>query len=126
MPLIAVIAGAASRAYGRGMPRLALKLITLLAVLLMPLGMAAAPAAVAADHHPAAAAIEHCPDSQLPSPDVAGGLAECAMPCASALPAWDYPPPAAGPTPQQPAERRVEHRLTGVLMEIATPPPKTA
>jgi hypothetical protein len=108
------------------MPCLALKLITVLAVLLMPLGMAAAPAALPAGHHAVAGAIEHCPDSQLPSPDLAGGLAECAMPCASALPAWDYPPPTESPRPQQPAERRIEHRLTGVLMEIATPPPKTA
>ena len=48
--------------YCAGMRALALNLLTLVAVLLMPFGMTAAPAApVAAEHH-SAAMMQHCPE----------------------------------------------------------------
>lgn len=100
------------------------KLLALLAVLLMPLGMSAA---AAADHHAsmAGASTNHCPDqsSQHPQRD---GAAMCSMACASALPAQEL-------IRNEPPVRRAalvmpvaDHRLHGVLPEIATPPPKLA
>ena len=104
------------------------RLLVLLAVLLMPLGMAPA-AAVASpvNHHAmmAGMALEHCPD-QSSKHEHNDGLAMCSMACASALPAQDLARD----------ETLVRHHLLvipmmvqtlrGVLLEIATPPPKFA
>ena len=63
----------------------ALKLLALLAVMLMPLGMAASPAA--AHHQPAAAMpMEHCPEPE-PAHTTRSGFVDCTMACSAALPA---------------------------------------
>ena len=108
--------------YGTAMASL-WKLLTLLAVLLMPFGMSSAHAT--AEHHGPTASMpmEHCPD-QGSKPDQKGGIAECTMACASALPAVT---PAPGEvmtfTPLVCSARLVE-TLHGLNPEIATPPPK--
>ena len=102
-----------------------LRFVTLLAVLLMPFGMAAAPAAPAVEHHASAAMpMEHCPEA--PKSDLGGGPADCAMPCSAALPVAEIHVSEMEPMARTPGQPSVEPRLAGVLMEIATPPPKTA
>ena len=99
-----------------------LRLLTLLAVLLMPFGMAAAPAAPAAVHHGASMPMEHCGDT--PAERDIGGTADCAMPCSSALPATDLASTALEPVAHSAEGPWIERKLAGVLMEIATPPPR--
>lgn len=96
--------------------------MTLAAVLLMPFGMAAAPAAPAMGHHDLSMPIDHCGD--MPAEKDMGGLADCAMPCSAALPAADLAPTALEPIARSTDGPWLERRLAGVLMEIATPPPK--
>jgi hypothetical protein len=95
------------------------RLLALFAVLLMPFGMAAAPAT---GHHQASMPADHCGD--MPAEKDLGGLADCAMPCSAALPATDLAPADLAPIARTAGEPWIEHRLAGVLMEIATPPPK--
>ena len=98
------------------------KLLTLIAVLLMPFGMVA-PASATPHHAMASMSMEHCPD-QSPGQKGKLGFTECTMACAGALPAADR-------SPQD--ERRVDvglalalpvHQLHGIHVDIATPPPK--
>lgn len=104
------------------------KLIMLIAVLLMPLGMqpAAASSTMAHGHGMAASMpMKLCPD-QSNKHEHNNGLAMCSMACASALPAQEL----------NRAERSLRHHqlvsptmtqtLHGILLEIATPPPKLA
>jgi hypothetical protein len=95
----------------------------LLAVLLMPLGMA--PAAASAPDHPIMAnmSMGHCPD-QNSHHDAKGTIAECTMACASALPAVDRA--ASGPLliVCEPVIPVGTQRLHGLHPETATPPPK--
>lgn len=105
------------------MLRLIAKLLVLAAVLLMPLGMAAAPAAAA--HHKASASMpmRHCPD-QSPSHGSKSGFAECTMACSAALPAVDLQNEEhllIVCTPTMPAAAEILH---GLHPETATPPPK--
>ena len=98
------------------------KLLTLFAVLLMPLGMASA-AASPAQHHVASMPMQHCPD-QAPSHDSKGAFVECTMACSAALPAFDRPgeqAPAAAAELVRPAAMK---QLHGLHPETATPPPK--
>src|SRR5688572_7017952 len=96
-----------------------LRLLTLLAVLLMPFGMTAA---LAAGHQAASMPMEHCGD--IPAKKDMGGVADCAMPCSAALPATDLAPTALESIARTAGGAWVERKLAGVLMEIATPPPK--
>ena len=108
------------------MTRMVAKLLTLIAVLLMPLGMTTAPAAAAQQHHASAATMstEHCPDEGMPH--AKGGIAQCTMACAAALPAMDSTAGEAVTiicTPEVPAAAL---RLHGVRPDTATPPPKAS
>jgi hypothetical protein len=108
--------------YGRTVPKLVARLLVLVAMLLMPLGMASAPAA--AQHHAAMAMdMQHCPDPAPVHKDK-GGIAVCTMACASALPALDV----AQREPVAPREELVAvhavQALDGLHPETATPPPK--
>jgi hypothetical protein len=98
-------------------------LMLLLAVLLMPFGMS--PAVAAGSHHAdsAAMAMGHCPDRQQHG-DMKGGIAECTMACAAALPAGN--PAQAGPLTIvcEPAAPARAERLPGIHPDTATPPPK--
>lgn len=104
------------------------RLLMLLAVLLMPLGMqSAAASAPNIDLHimMTRAPVGHCPE-QSKGHQHNDGLATCSMVCASTLPAqelaWDdallRDHQLVVPVPAQ--------ILHGILLEIATPPPRLA
>lgn len=99
------------------------RLLLLVAVLVMPLGMAAPAGA-----HPAMdmAMMSHCPDQAPAHQQPKGALAACTMACSAALPAMDR---VAGepllPVPMTIAEAPA-HPLRGLHPETATPPPKPA
>ena len=98
------------------------KLLTLIAVLAMPLGMTAAPAA-AMQHHAVSMPMQHCPE-QAPGHDSKGAFVECTMACSAALPATDWSskqPEFGKPQLVRPAATR---QLHGLHPETATPPPK--
>jgi hypothetical protein len=113
-----------SQALNRSAMTAVVRLLSLLALLLMPFGMAVAPAE-AAGHHGAMAAMpmDHCPDRPSKGDDQ-GTVADCAMPCSAALPAADLSPADSGPAQRASAESSAETALAGIEMEIATPPPK--
>lgn len=101
---------------------LAVRFMVLVAVLLMPLGMT--PAA-AGPHEPMAIDMTkgHCP-GQSSHHEMKGGIAECTMACAGALPAADlanHEPLLMASEPIRPAAM---HRLDGLHPDTATPPPK--
>ena len=118
-----VIAGQGLRVYRAAMSRL-INILMVIALALMPFGMAA-PAAAAA-HHPAAGsgAAEHCPDRNA-APLANHGIGECAMGCAAAIPPLDR---VAGPQspPATPILRMLVEPLTGLQPETATPPPRSS
>ena len=111
----------------RGSKRLSMatmvtRLILFVAVLLMPLGMTAAPAAA---HQSMAVEMPmgHCPDQQR-GDDHKAGIADCTMACAAALPAVEpvRDDPSIEPSPQIVAVQ--PHSLHGLHPETATPPPR--
>jgi hypothetical protein len=98
------------------------KLLTLIAVLLMPLGMMAAPAA-AMPHHSASMPMQHCPD-QAPAHGMKAGFAECTMACASALPAVESGSDEPVVIVPEAAVAVAVQSLHGLHPDTATPPPK--
>lgn len=105
--------------------RLLSRLILLLAVVLMPFGMA--PALASPSHHMMTVGMpmEHCPD-QGSKHDQERGMTECMMGCAAALPASaarveDRLPVTVAHIPPAPS-----HRLSDLHPDPATPPPKLA
>ena len=110
--------------YGAPVLMILTRLALLLALLLMPLGMAplASAAASSAGHHQA---MGDCPDdgSSQPGND---GIAECAMACAGALPAAEPAGRGLLPTQHQRMRMTASHQLHGLHPETATPPPKAA
>ena len=109
--------------YVQSMQKVIAKLTLLAAMLLMPLGMGAAPAAATAGVTHAAMPMQHCPD-QTPGHDLKGGFAECTMVCSAALPAADLPRDMHPFIACAPTEAAVARILHGLHPEIATPPPK--
>ena len=104
---------------------LILRILTLLAVLLMPLGMIGGGPAMATPHH-GTAATGHCADmDEQQNKDVPGRKADCTIACAAILPViGDLGPQAlalaaAAPLAPPPATR-------GLSPEAATPPPRPA
>jgi hypothetical protein len=102
-----------------------MRLLTLLALVLMPLGMSSAPAAASplpAGH--AMASASHCDDQ--PDQDQAPvAKMDCAAMC-TALPATDGPEPASALKPQAPRIIIIAMPFEGTEPEIATPPPRPA
>jgi hypothetical protein len=101
---------------------LAWKLLTLLAVLLMPFGMTAAPAA-AMEHHSASTPMEHCPE-RAPKPSGKAGFAECTMACSAALPATDLERDGPLLVVCAPVRAGAVRQLQGLHPDTATPPPR--
>ena len=99
-----------------------LRLLTLFALLLMPFGMASAPAESPIRHH-SSASMDHCPDKQS-NDDFEGGASECAMPCSAALAANEGPAIESLSFAHAPVEPTLDRSLAGLVPEIATPPPK--
>ena len=104
--------------------RAVLSLLALLAVLLMPFGMAPA-AEAASQHHSASMPMPHCPeqDSQHHSKIA---FAECTMACSAALPALDAAQPQSHPADRARNHVVSAHVLHGLHPETATPPPKAS
>ena len=109
--------------YCAGMRALALNLLTLVAVLLMPFGMTAAPAAPAAAEHHSAAMMQHCPE-QAPKHGGKAGFVECTMACAAALPACDGRGDEPALIASAPETASAVRHLHGLHPDTATPPPK--
>jgi hypothetical protein len=119
---MSVIVPTAVRSYVRGMTAALLKLMTLFALVLMSLSMTSAPAAASsmpASHHMTAG---HC-DEQPDQDQTPASKMDCAAMC-TALPATD----AAAPTPvlklEAPRTIAVATLFEGIILEIATPPPR--
>jgi hypothetical protein len=93
------------------------RLILLVALALMPVGMASAPAAV-----PVAAAAKHCDEHQQPADAPAKMDMHCAT-CA-ALPAIQAPVRDPELRPEMPRFVRASSALSDTELEIATPPPR--
>lgn len=119
-----VIVQQAAGVYARRMREALAKLLLMLAVLLMPFGMAA-PAAAALPHRPAHAAaampMQHCPE-QGRAPYAM--CAECTMACAATLPAVGMSAEKHVPFVTAPAPRALAEPLLGLHPETATPPPR--
>jgi len=100
-----------------------LRLLTLFAVLLLPLGMA--PAAASPMHHAMTIDMpkDDCP-GQAPKHDMKGGIAECTMACAAALPAVDLAKDGPLMIVCEPLQPAAAQQLRGLHPETATPPPK--
>jgi hypothetical protein len=101
------------------------QLLLFIAVLLAPLSMTAAPASSATHAMAPGVGTEHCPD-QEDGGNGSGGIAECTMACAAALPALPGPLPAPFQTPVALEIALPAAPLSGLHPEIATPPPKRA
>jgi hypothetical protein len=122
MPLMSVIARQASRHYWTGMAAAVLRFLALVALMLMPLGMAAPAAA----HAPMASAPgEHCADQSQPDETPAPKAMDCVATC-TALPASNTPVPAPLAAPSPPRLIALADIFVGIVPEIATPPPKHA
>ena len=122
MTMIAPVEPLSAKPYSAGMASAILRLLAVISVLLMPLGMAAAPAA-AHGHAAAGIAMQHCPDQSSKS-HPANGFGACTMACSAALPAADLdrePPPHILCCPPVPANTHLDD---GLVPETATPPPK--
>lgn len=121
--MIAAIEERVGGSYAAPMRSLGLRLLALIAALLMPFGMPAAAAAPSHHEQMSTMTMEHCPDPDK-APAGKGALAECTMACAAALPASDLPPPDGPVAFRVPVEPSAIATLSGIDMEIATPPPR--
>ena len=125
MPLATAIAGSSAGAYFAPMLAALLRLLTVAALALMPLGMATASASPTR-HAPAAAGQGHCDDQGgQPSDESRDPLAGCAGGCSMFLAAQDRADELVAAlallTVASPAQRWVS-----LPPETATPPPKRA
>ena len=101
------------------------KLLVLIAVLLMPFGMSAAPAASSAHHAPATSMpMGHCLDQGSGHDGMKGGIAECTMACAAALPAVVRPADYSLKLVPELTFAAASPSLNGLHPDTATPPPK--
>lgn len=97
------------------------RLVLLLAVLLMPHGMAGAEA----QHHSQEATMpmEHCP-AEGSTQDSTAGFGACTMACSAALPAAEMPQDRSLLIVCTPQRTGIVGRLQGIHPDTATPPPK--
>lgn len=124
---MSVIAGTGFGPYVALMTAALLRLLTLIALVLMPLGMTGAPALAAPDHHGMMMMADpgHCDERQDQDEAPARQQMDCTAAC-TALPATNEPDPAPVLKPTAPRLIGVAARFTGIEPEIATPPPKKA
>jgi hypothetical protein len=100
-----------------------LRLLSLVAVLILPLGMAAAPAATHHAEMGMSMPMSHCADEHSKGGSK-GLLAECTMACSAALPAVDLAPLKIVPLSRSASQPSATATLSGIELEIATPPPR--
>ena len=98
-----------------------LRLMALIALVLMPHGLASAPAHAQAAHYGVSA--DHCADQTDSDKAPASTQVDCAMAC-SALQAAEAPLQAPVIGPKGPRLLALVTPFAGVEPEIATPPPK--
>jgi hypothetical protein len=105
------------------MQSILLRLLALIAVMLLPFGMSAAPAEAREHHSASTLSMQHCSQEESDRAQT-DALSDCAMPCSAALPAAD--PSSAGSHSLAPPAVMppTEEALTGIDLDIATPPPK--
>ena len=119
---MSVIVPTVSRSYVRRMTAAMIRLMTLLALVLMPIGMAGAPAAasgVPTTHHMTAG---HC--GEQPDQDQApASKMDCAAMCA-ALPVSGSDAPFRVLKLNAPRTIAAATAFDGIILEIATPPPR--
>ena len=116
----AVIASQSSGAYLARMSSTVMRLLTLVALVLMPFGMDAA-SAVPAAHAPAAS---HCEDQgSQPAEHSRHQAVDCAMACSMVATA-EARTGEAIPSHHLAADRPIAQRGTGLHPDTATPPPK--
>jgi hypothetical protein len=99
----------------------AIRLLALIALVLMPLGMA--PGHAMAHHAPHAAQPGHCDDRSNPDRPPAPRAVDCVAAC-TALPANEASCPTPRLPPEAPGPIALAERFVGIVPEIATPPPK--
>jgi len=99
------------------------RLLVLVAVLLMPIDMAAAGATPLRHSDSAEMPMGHCPDN-TPMSRGKAGIVECTMACSAALPAADVAADAPIEIVCQRLQPSIAQRLDGLHPETATPPPK--
>ena len=102
--------------------RTLVKLLALLAVMLLPLGMAPA-AATAAHHDMASMPMQHCPEQDSGHQPKAA-FAVCTMACSAALPAFDRCEAQPVPSPPERMRPELARHLSDLHPDIVTPPPK--
>ena len=107
----------------RDLMRRLFEILTLVAVLLLPLGMSAAPAAAQQQNHSASMPVQHCPE-QAPRQHGKLGFVPCTMVCSAALPALGSPRHQTPMTACGPKLSSTVHQLHGLHPETATPPPR--
>lgn len=101
------------------------RLLLIAAILFMPIGMAAPAAALSPDARTALSAMEHCSEEGT-ADHRQGGVDECTMACAAALPAIDRTDGQSLAPVAAPSLRVLAAPLTGLHPETATPPPRLA
>jgi hypothetical protein len=124
---MSVIAGQGGGPYGAAMAAAVLRLLALVALVLMPLGMAGAPAIaqqMPMDHAAMAMGGGHC-DEQPEQDKAPASKMDCAAMC-TALPAADAPAPAPRLKLAAPLTITIVVPFAGIEPEIATPPPRQA
>jgi hypothetical protein len=98
------------------------KQLMLIAVLLMPFGITAAPAA-AVQHHSASMPIPHCPE-QSSKHNGKAPFVECTMTCSDAVPAADLSEQGPPQFVYDLVEPVLARPLHGLHPDTVTPPPK--
>jgi hypothetical protein len=121
---MSVIAATGSRPYEPAMAAAIFRLLALVALVLMPLGMAGAPAnaqSTTTDH--VAVAMGHCDDQPAKDKAPAPSKMDCMAMC-TALPAANGPLLSSAMKPAAVRSTFVASPFAGVEPEIATPPPR--
>ena len=106
------------------------RILTLIALLLMPLGMGTAPALAAPVEHAAlvdhaSSPAGHCGEQQDQEEAPAPKKMDCAAAC-TAIPPASAAEPAALLKPTASRTNALMAPYTGIVLEIATPPPRLA
>ena len=122
---MSVIVQTALGLYGAHVVAAFIRLLALIALVIMPLGMAATPALAQPGHHSMAAnhamPAGHCGEEQAPAPSKMDCTAAC-----TALPASWTPMPEPALKPKAPRALSIAAPFSGIEPEIATPPPRFA
>jgi hypothetical protein len=123
--LTSVIAPKGSRAYVDAMGVAIFRLLALIAIALMPLGMAGPAMAqpISADHSALAMQMGHCNEQPTKEKTPAPSKMDCTAMC-TALPAADSLLPAETIRPLALLTAAIAAPFTGIEPEIATPPPR--